>query len=142
MISQALLNAQDRDALSGWGGVVKIMLVTHSFFSYNSHAQLENLFFIKFIIFIINSSQVSRFLNPHSIFSNSRNVNSNFFTQTIFSLNTQPPHVLNKFPSLIYLYFLKYYRLAINLRHCSTIHHFLHREMDKVTTKYLKARMD
>ena len=27
VISQALLNAQDRDALSGWGGVVKIMYV-------------------------------------------------------------------------------------------------------------------
>lgn len=27
-ISQALLNAQDRDALSGWGAVVHIMYVT------------------------------------------------------------------------------------------------------------------
>jgi 20S proteasome subunit beta 3 len=28
IISQALMNAQDRDALSGWGGIVHIMFVS------------------------------------------------------------------------------------------------------------------
>lgn len=33
-ISQALLNAQDRDCLSGWGATVHIMLVINFFITY------------------------------------------------------------------------------------------------------------
>lgn len=57
-ISQALINAVDRDAMSGWGAVVHIMLVFHTFFT----IYISLLFTYKYLFFSEKDKVTTRHL--------------------------------------------------------------------------------